>query len=113
MNDLKMILFDGSEIALDAFGLPMHAVMTCKSKDDLMEKWNRLTPANLARAAVVLDGETVFAYTGGSVEGMQSIDNGDGTMTVHFYMRGVRQEIVSEENAEYITAARILLGEEE
>lgn len=113
MDNLKMILFDGTELSVDAFGLPMHAVLTCANEDEMLEKYKQLTPSNLARVAVVQGGETVFAYTGGTVEGMQSIVNPDGTLTVHFYMNGVRQEVVSKTNADYITAAKILLGEEE
>lgn len=113
MDELKLILYDGTELPLDAFGLPMHAVMICANEDEMLEKYKLLTPLNLSRVAVVQNGETVFAYNGGTVEGMQSIVNPDGTLTAHFYMKGVRQEVLSETSAEYITAAKILLGEEE
>lgn len=113
MDNLKMILFDGTALALDAFGLPMHAVMTCASEDDMMARWKLLTPANLARVEIKQDGETVFAYTGGTLDGVQSVINGDGTLTVHFYMKGTRFEVMSDTSTEYITAAKILLGEEE
>ena len=113
MDELKMILFDGTELPLDAFGLPMHAVLTCANEDEMLEKYKLLTPLNLSRVAVVQNGETVYAFTGGKVEGMQSINNPDGTLTVHFYRNGVRQEVLSETSADYITAAKILLGEEE
>lgn len=113
MDKLKMILFDGNELPLDAFGLPMHAVMTCANKDDMLLKWNMLTPYNLSRVEIKQGDETAFAFTGGKVEGVQSVVNGDGTLTVHFYMSGTRQEIISEATQEYITAAQIMMGEEE
>ena len=112
MDNLKMILMDGTELAIDAFGLPMHAVMTCAGKEAMMEVWQKLTPMNLSRVEVQQDGETVFAYAGGALEGVQSVVNGDGSLTVHFYMSGVRQEVLSETTQEYITAAQIMMGEE-
>ncbi len=113
MENLKMILFDGTELNLEGFGLPMHAVMTCQSSDEMLEKWKLLTPMNLSRVEVRLNDESVFAYAGGALEGVQSVINPDGTVTVHFYMTGERLEAVSQTTAEYVTAAKILLGEEE
>lgn len=113
MNNLKMILFNGNEVALDAFGLPMHAVITCADKEDMLAKWSLFTSMNLSKVDVQQDGETVYAFTGGKLEGVQSVINGDGTLTAHFYMSGVRQEVLGVTAQEYITAAKIMMGEEE
>lgn len=113
MSNLQMILTDGTALALDAFGLPMHAVLTCADEDDVLAKWKLLTAQNLNRVEVQQDGETVFAFAGGKLEGTQTVANGDGTICTHFYMQGVRQEVTSETTQDYITAARVLLGEEE
>lgn len=113
MNNLKMILFDGTELDIDAFGLPMHAVMTCANEDEMLAVWKQLTPMNMSTVEVQQDGETVFAFVGGSLEGQQSVVNGDGSLTVHFYMQGVRQDVTDANTQEYVTAAQILLGEEE
>ena len=113
MENLKMILFDGTELNLDGFGLPMHAVMTCQSNDEVLEKWKLLTPMNLSRVEIKLSDEAVFTFAGGTLEGVQSVVNGDGTITTHYYMKGTRLETVSDTTAEYVTAAKILLGEEE
>lgn len=113
MNNLKMILMDGTELSIEAFGLPMHCVMTCASKEELLEKWQLFTPMNLSTVQVQQDGETVFAYSGATLEGVQSVVNGDGTLTVHFYMSGVRTETLSDTTQEYVTAAQIMMGEVE
>lgn len=113
MDNLKMILFDGTELNLEGFGLPMHAVMTCQSNDELLEKWKLFTPMNLSRVEVQLSDEAVFTFAGGVLEGVQSVINLNGTITAHFYMKGERLETVTDTTAEYVTAAKILLGEEE
>lgn len=115
MNDLKMILMDGTELSLDAFGIPCHAVMTCATHEEVSAIWAQLTPDNLRQIFVRQGDEVMFAYKDCSVNGEQSIVNGDGTLTVHFYMDGTRikEAALTDEDREYITAAKILLGEEE
>lgn len=111
--DLKMILLDGTELSIDAFGLPCHAVMTCESKEAMMAIWQQLTAMNLSRIEVQQDGETVFAFAGCVLDGVQNVANGDGSLTVHFYMNGTRVGIVNETDQEYIQAAKIMMGEVE
>lgn len=111
--NLKLILMDGTELDIDAFGLPCHAVMTCASKEDMLAKWQLLTPMNLSKVEVQQDGETVFAFSGAVLEGVQSVVNGDDTLTVHFYMNGTRVETLSDSTQEYVTAAQIMMGEVE
>lgn len=113
MSGLSMILFDGTELSLDAFGIPMHAVMTCANEDDMLSKWKQLTPMQLSRVEVRQNGEPVFVYGSGRLDGQQSVINGDGTLTVHFFMSGVRLDAIDATTQEYVTAAQIMLGEEE
>ena len=115
MDNLKMILFDGSEIGLDAFGLPCHAVMQCADKAETLALWDRLNEGNLKQVFVRQGDEVVFAFKDCSVNGEQSIVNGDGSLTVHFYLDGerIKEAALTDEDREYITAAKILLGEEE
>ena len=113
MNNLKMIFFDGTELSLDAFGIPMHAVMTCANEEEMLTVWKQLTPMQLSRVEVQQDGTTIFAYSGGKLDGQQSVVNGDGTLTVHFFMSGVRLDAIDATTQEYVTAAQIMLGEEE
>lgn len=111
--DLKMILLDGTELTLDAFGLPCHAVMSCESKDAMMAVWQLLTSMNLSRIEVQQDGALIFAFAGCTLDGVQSVMNGDGSMTVHFYMSGTRIEALDATTQEYVTAAKIMMGEVE
>ena len=113
MTNLKMILTDGTELPLEGFGVPCHAVMTCASKEELSERWAHLTPENLERVEIQQDDEAVFKYAGCVVSGVQAVMNGDDSLTVHFYLDGVREITVSDTDREYIQAAKILLGEEE
>lgn len=113
--ELKLILTDGTELSLDAFGLPCHAVTQAASPETVVELWDKLTPDNLRQIFVRQGDEVMFAYKNCSVNGEQSIVNGDGTLTVHFYLDGTRikEATLTDEDREYITAAKILLGEEE
>lgn len=113
MTNLKMTLFDGTEIPLDAFGLPCMAVTTCQNEDDLLAQWKKLTPMALSTVNVVQGEQTVFAFAGVKLEGTQTLHNPDGTLTVHFFFSGVMQELTNQTDAEYITAAKILMGEVE
>lgn len=113
MTNMKLILFDGTEVPVESFGLPMHAVVHCADADGMMDVWNQLTPMNLSRVEVKQNDVTVYAFTGGKVDGQQSVVNPDGSLTVHFYMSGVRQEVVDDTTQEYVTAAQIMMGEAE
>ena len=113
MNDLKMILFDGTELGLEAFTLPMHPVMICADADEMSATMKLLTEMNLSSVEIRQGDVPVYKFTGGRLDGQQSVMNGDGSLTVHFYLSGVQQEVVSDRTAEYVAAAQILLGEEE
>lgn len=111
MSKLKMVLADESEVELREFTLPMHAVVTCASNDEVLAIWKRLTQDNL-RSVTVMEGETAalhYQYAG--LSGVQCIDNLDGTWTTHFYMEGERIAM-SQEDAAYLEAGKIMLGEE-
>ena len=115
MDNLTLILLDGTELSLDAFGLPCHAVMQAANPEAVSALWAQLTPDNLKQIFVRQNDEIMFAYKDCSVNGEQSIVNGDGSLTVHFYLDGTRikEAALTDEDREYITAAKILLGEEE
>ena len=112
MDNLKMILADGTELPLDAFGLPMHAVVTCANDDEVHALVKKLTAANLGRVEIQQDGVAVFTFGGGKLDGVQTVYN-VGEVTAHLYMSGVRLETVSDTTQEYVTAAQIMMGEEE
>ena len=108
MENLKMVLYDGTEMEIAEFALPIHVVILCASKDDALEKWESLTDANLTSVQIQQNGEALFAFRYAGLTGVQYILNADGTVTAHFYMDGERAETP---DAEYAQAGRILLGE--
>lgn len=109
-NNLKIILHDGSEMKINAFSLPIHIIIECANQEELQEKWNKLTADNLITLSVLCNDELAFSFAHGNLDCVQSILNGDGTITAHFYFRG---DNVGIGNSEYVTAAKILLGEEQ
>lgn len=110
MNNLKLILHDGTEIRIDAFSLPIHVVIECKTQEELMSYWNMLTADKLITLQVMCGDDLAFAFEHGNLDCVQSMLNGDGTITGHFYFRG---ENAGLGNSEYVQAAKILLGEEQ
>lgn len=107
MSNLKMVLNDGTQIGIETFGLPMHAVLICADDAEVKEKWAQLTSENLAAVQIQQDEETVFAFSDVTLDGLQCVMNGDDSITVHLYMSGTN------EGAAYAEAGKILLGEEE
>lgn len=112
MSDLKMILADKSEILIDEFTVPAHAVVVCDTDEQVVAIWKRLTEENLVSVTVKYGDKDMLGYRYAGLTGVQCVENENGTKTAHFYIDG---ELVfgSEEDNAYITAAKILLGEEE
>lgn len=110
MENLKMVLQDGTELDLKEFALPMHAIIQCATKDDALTKWELLTQENLTYVQIQQNGEVLLAFQYAGLTGVQYILNADGTVTAHFYMDGERAETP---DAEYAQAGKILLGEAE
>lgn len=112
MEDLKMALSDGSEIAIVGFALPLTVTVNCGSMQEMVEIWDKLhTKDAMEQVTIVRDGMVSSVYHGVEVDGSQIVENGDGTLTVHFYMHdnGAGQASVDDG---YVQAAKILLGEE-
>lgn len=113
MEKLKMALGDGSEMEIVGFALPLSVTVKCDSAHEMADIWDRLhTEEAMEEVTIVQDGMASGVYFGVKVDGSQIVENGDGTLTVHFYMHdsGGRQTSV---DAEYVQAAKILLGEGE
>lgn len=109
MENLKLVLADGTEIAIDEICLPMHVVIS-DTQENLLTVWQSLTAENLESVAVISNEETLASMAGAVLDGVQFVQNpGAETYTAHFYLSAA----VVSENPEYITAARILLGEVE
>jgi len=110
MSNLKMVLADGTQMDIAEFGLPMHAVLICADDAEMKEKWAQLTPDKLASMQIQENGDTIFTFSSVTLDGLQCVMNGDGTVTAHFYMSGTNTTRV---DTEYAEAGKILLGEEE
>lgn len=107
--ELKLILNDGTEIELEEAGLSQHYVVTCSSESAFQNLWNKLTEENLTEIQITQGGNTVQTIIGSTLNGTQTINNPDGTITGHFYLSGGEY---TQQDAEYSEAGKILLGEE-
>lgn len=77
-----------------------------------MDIWVQLTLDNLQELQITQDdGTVIHTLHGAVVDGQQSVTNPDGTLTVHFYLSETETGNATKD-AEYIQAAKILLGEE-
>jgi len=112
MPNLKLVLADRSEIQIDEYSIPMHAVKVCETDDQVVAIWKQLTEENLTSVTLKYDDKDVLGYRYAGLTGVQCVENEDGTKTAHFYIDG---ELIfgSETNNAYISAAKIMLGEEE
>lgn len=110
MDELKMVLKDGTEIVLSEFTLPLHTVVVRSTRAEVQAIWDSLTEENLETVTIQSGGETLFTFTDAIVLGEQIVVNEDSTMTGHYYLDGTRQD---SGNSEYEDAGRILLGEVE
>lgn len=110
MDELKMVLKDGTEIVLSEFTLPLHAVVVRSTRAEVQAIWDDLTEENLETVTIQDNGEVLFTFNDAIVLGEQIVVNADSTVTGHYYLDGTRQE---PGNSEYEEAGRILLGEVE
>lgn len=101
---------DGTELELIEFALPMHAVAHYGTKEEALSTWDLLTQENLAAVQIRQNGDVLVAFQYAGLTGVQHIINDDGTITTHFYMQG---EWAAHPDEAYISAAKILLGEEQ
>ncbi len=119
-SGLKMILGDGSEIGIVGYALPLAVTVECASMSEVLGIWERLhTGACMSKVQIMRDSpdhvgqyRSCVTHLGVESDGLQVIENGDGPLTVHFYLRDSGGQAVSGDD-EYTQAARILLGEEE
>ena len=109
MNNLKMVLHDDTELAMEQFGLPMHAVFQCVDNADMQSKWDLFTPDKLMTMKIKQNDSTIFTFASVTLDGLQCVMNGDGSVTAHFYFAGTNTSTI---DTEYAEAGKILLGEE-
>ena len=106
---LKMTLGTGEEIDLAEFG-HNHLVVLCESLAAFRTVEDKVMAEDALAPVEVADNEqTIAAISGMRITGAQTVDNGDGSVTGHFYTTGGTYEL----GGDYAEAGRILLGEEE
>ena len=108
MEDLKMILNDGTEITIDEFALPFHVVINCNTEAEAVEKRVLLTPENLSDIKIQYGSKTLLEFVNVCVNGIQYVFSNETAVTAHFYLDG---ELVSTE-AEFAEAGKIIFGGE-
>lgn len=106
---LIMTLGTGEEVALAEFGYN-HLVVVCESLAAFRAVEDKvMAEGALATVEVTDNDQTIAAISGMKLTGAQTVDNGDGSVTGHFYTTGGTYEL----GGDYAEAGRILLGEEE
>ena len=111
MDELKLLLADGTEISIDGYALPMNVMVCNCTKAQVVALWDQLTEENLSLVSIKDSCGTLLTFHDAVLDGTQTVANSDGTMTAHFFMHGAVDSTAAED-AEYIRAAKILLGEE-
>jgi predicted transcriptional regulator len=104
---LQLILNDGTAIDIVEAGVTKHFVVTCANADSFKDIWDMMTDENLSEVQIVEEGTVIHTIVGMTLNGTQTVENTDGTLTGHFYMDG---GVYVED--EYSKAGHILLGEE-
>lgn len=110
---LKLILNDETELELVDGGFMTQFVILFSSRTAFNTAWGKLTPENLSNVVIQSDGQTIQRLQNLTLDGAQAVYNPDNTITGHFYFHGADPVgMKTEEDEEYIQAAKILLGEE-
>lgn len=110
MNDLKMTLTGGEEVAISSFGVPLHIVADCPTREAATSAWEKLTPENLEDLKITDNGDVIAEFVNVKLVSAQFVSNENGSVTAHFYMDGENRSAAADN--EYVIAAKILLGEE-
>ncbi len=110
-GEVRLRLHDGTEIEVMEFAIPMQATVACADRQALFNLWDKLTPEALTEVTVLQNSAENQVFHSVSVDGVQTLVNSDGTLTAHFYLSG-ESENAGVSNSEYVTAAKILMGEE-
>lgn len=109
MNQFRIILVDGTEYVLADASFGSKFTIICADKAEFEAVWDKMTKENMKRVIITADGNTVTTINDLTPDGAQAVYNqGADTITGHFYFHGGE---FSQPDAEYIEAAKILLGE--
>lgn len=114
---MKATLANGTQIPIQSYHIPLDVIFLCPDPASMVEVWDQFAAEGALDTLVISDDDhTLGCYYGCKISGVQSVINPDGTLTVHIYMyeTGTAPEPsgLTPEDEAYITAAKILLGEE-
>lgn len=88
-------------------------VIAVPGMEEYIGAWQKLTAESAMEDVTITKDDNVIQRMKNIVlDGTQAVYNPNGTITGHFYFRG---DVISSEteSEDYVTAAKILLGEEE
>lgn len=115
MSIFKITLRDGTEYQLADGDVGSKFSIICPDKQTFYSVWESMTNENLSEVTVTIDGTamTIMRYL--ILDGTQTVFSTTGTIMGLFYFHGAEYNPVTpedQEDAEYVQAAKILLGEE-
>lgn len=111
-----VLLGNGATLQVDSVELPLHIVAKCETKNKCYELFNKFLDGDALTKIIVSQGGTMI-LTANDVQfdGFQAMRNQDTyEWTAHLYMSTnsyTSGQIRTEEENEYIEAAKIMLGE--
>lgn len=108
MNQFIIRLKDGTEYVLADASFGSKFTIICANKTEFESVWDDMTTENMSEVTILADGLAVTTMHDLIPDGVQCVYNNGGTVTGHFYFHGGS---FVPADAEYIEAARILLGE--
>lgn len=111
MDEIKAVLADGVEVAIDEFVYPLHLVKS-GSREQLEAVWDCFTPEALKKVTITVDDLAAVVNTDVELDGVQFV-GGTDEMTAHFYMHGGLEvsgdtTALEEENADMKSALELL-----
>ena len=110
---LSLQLHNGDIIPLADASYMTQFIVACETPAQFLNVWSAMTQENLQDVTILNDGTPIQRLKNLILTGTQAVYNSDNTITGHFYFYGAEAEsAISDEDAAYIQAAKIMLGEE-
>lgn len=105
----KIILADGSVVLAESVTLEPCFVIRAADRDAFLAVWDQLTPDNLEQVDIYIDDKRIAGFTSCELQSIQTLNNYDGSLIVHFYLVG----FPAEPRNEYQEAFQVITGEVE
>lgn len=104
----KIILANGKVIDAETVTLEPHFSTNVEDWDAFIELIDMMTDENLLHVQIIKDDKPVASFNTCELVGTQTVNNYDGSMTVHIYLMG---EVDQPVDPQYETAFKLLTGE--